>query len=268
MRNLISESLLDISPGKQVGEKSGWREEKSCRAKQKGEIISIDPKNRGLLKRIHDSAWAWDLFQGPVYNRLIENAAADYFDFLTDLLRAEAPRRLLDVGAGAGAMSLKLAEIYPAAEITGIDYAPQQVRAAQDRAKRAAITNCSFQLGNAMHLPFASESFDLVISSNSLKHWPDPVRGLAEIRRVLHPGAKAFTAEADRGASPAALQIFASKYCRWYLCPPLMRWCLRKVVFGHSYTADEAKRFARRAGFQTIISREVPGPFFLVITVK
>jgi len=236
--------------------------------RKRGVIISIDPERKNLLKRIHDSAWAWDLFQGPVYNRLIENAAADYFAFLADALRVEAPQRLLDVGAGAGTMSLMLARYFPATAITGIDYAPRQVRAARKRTARAAITNCTFMLGNAMHLPFAQESFDLAMSVNSIKHWPDPVRGLAEIKRTLIPGAKAFIAEADRAAAPAALQNFAAKYCPWRLCPPLLRWGLHKVVFGQSYTAGETASFARRAGFQDIAIQEVPGPFFLVIMVK
>lgn len=38
------------------------------------------------------------------------------------------------------------------------------------------------------HLPFEDGSFDLVLHSDTLEHVPDPVRGLAECRRVLRPG--------------------------------------------------------------------------------
>jgi len=37
-------------------------------------------------------------------------------------------------------------------------------------------------------LPHADESFDLVVHSDTLEHVPDPVRGLAECRRVLRDG--------------------------------------------------------------------------------
>ncbi|MDI9569348.1 MAG: class I SAM-dependent methyltransferase [Pseudomonadota bacterium] len=233
----------------------------------------IYPGERGFLKRIHDSAWAWDIFQGPIYNRLIGPAAADYFFTLADRVEREAhgcaaPMRILDVGAGAGTMSLLLARALPSLAITGIDYSPGQVRAARRMKKRAGLDNCRFQLGNAMNIPFAAESFDLAISVNSIKHWPDPVRGLVEIGRVLRPRSRAFIAEVDRRASPAALREFADKYRAWFIWPPAMRWCLGNVVFGNSYTTGEVADFASRAGFSAVSIQEVPGPFFLVSATK
>jgi len=41
-------------------------------------------------------------------------------------------------------------------------------------------------------MPFADGSFDLVISTLSMHHWADPTAGLAEIGRVLRPGARAL----------------------------------------------------------------------------
>jgi len=178
------------------------------------------------------------------------------------------PVQILDVGAGAGTMGLLLARTLPSPAITGIDYSPGQVRAAQEMKRKSGLDNCRFQLGNAMDIPFADESFDLVISVNSIKHWPDPVRGLAEIRRVLRPRSRAFIAEVDRNTSPAGLREFADKYCAWYVWPPVMRWCLRNVVFGNSYTAGEVTNFACRAGFSAVSLQEVPGPFFLIVLTK
>lgn len=43
-------------------------------------------------------------------------------------------------------------------------------------------------------MPYADETFDLVVHSDTLEHVPDPVRALAECRRVLRPGGEcAFT---------------------------------------------------------------------------
>jgi len=229
---------------------------------------AIAPGNKGLLKRIHDSAWAWDLFQGPVYNRLIFKAAADYFDAVIRLAGKGAPARILDVGAGEGVVSLRLATANPDAAVVGIDYALMQVRAANRLKKKEQVLNCTFQQGNAMALPFPEASFDRVVSVNSIKHWPDPARGLSEIRRVLRPRGQAFISEADRSASPEALLAFSENYRAWYIWGALMRWCLRNVVFGKSYTAAELKTIAGRAGFSDTIIQAAPSPFFLLVLTK
>jgi SAM-dependent methyltransferase len=55
-----------------------------------------------------------------------------------------------------------------------------------------------------LSMPFADHSFDLVLHSDTLEHIPDPVRGLAECRRILRPG----------GACCFTVPIIASKLTR------------------------------------------------------
>jgi len=165
-------------------------------------------------------------------------------------------------------VSISLAKANPDAAVVGIDYARTQVGAANRLKKRERVVNCTFQQGNAMALPFPDMSFDRVVSVNSIKHWPDPVQGLSEIRRVLRPRGQAFISEADRSASPEALLAFSEKYRAWYICGPLMRWILRNVVFGKSYTAAELKTIAGRAGFSDTTIQVAPGPFFLLVLTK
>ncbi len=165
-------------------------------------------------------------------------------------------------------MSLRLAKANPDAVVVGIDYAMMQVRAANRLKKKEQVLNCSFQQGNAMALPFSEAAFDMVVSVNSIKHWPDPARGLSEIRRVLRSGGQAFISEADRSVSPEALLAFSEHYRAWYIWGALMRWCLRNVVFGKSYTAEELKTIAIRAGFSDTITQAAPGPFFLLVLTK
>jgi ubiquinone/menaquinone biosynthesis C-methylase UbiE len=199
---------------------------------------------------------------------LILKAAADYYDILLGLAVKGAPTRILDVGSGAGVLSLRLAKAQPGAFVVGIDYALMQVRAANRQNKKEQIRNCSFQQGNAMALPFSEAVFDMVVSVNSIKHWPDPVLGLSEIRRVLCPRGQAFISEADRSASPEALLSFSEKYRAWYVWNSLMRWCLKNVVFGKSYTVSEIKSIAAEAGFSNAVRQDTPGPFFILALTK
>jgi ubiquinone/menaquinone biosynthesis C-methylase UbiE len=55
--------------------------------------------------------------------------------------------------------------------------------------------------GDGHHLPFASGSFDLVVSSFALHHWADPVQILDEIARVLRPGGRYYIADICREAN-------------------------------------------------------------------
>ena len=122
-----------------------------------------------------------------------------------------------------------------------------------------------FIQADAMALPFADDSFDVVISAASLKHWSDGKRGLEEIRRVLAPRGIAFVGEADRGGSDEEILRFARKFTAWYVWDPFMRWYTRRVVFGQSYTQEEATSIAAAAGFADVSVQKPDGwPFFLM----
>jgi len=102
------------------------------------------------------------------------------------LTLAPAPRRVLDVGCGTDYLLRQLAARCPqAVELVGIDPAPSMITAA-----RAAATDDRLQLlgGHAEELPFATGTFNLVVSSTSFDHWSDQQAGLAQCARVLAPG--------------------------------------------------------------------------------
>ncbi|WP_016683933.1 class I SAM-dependent methyltransferase, partial [Yersinia pestis] len=52
------------------------------------------------------------------------------------------------------------------------------------------LTNIEIQQGLAESLPFADQSFDIVISRYSAHHWHDVGKALREVKRVLRPGGK------------------------------------------------------------------------------
>ena len=105
-----------------------------------------------------------------------------------------APQNILDVGCGIGGSSLYLADKF-AAEVTGITLSPRQVSRARERAISAGLEeSVEFQLANALKMPFADNSFDLVWSLESGEHMPDKAQFLAECYRVLKPGGKLLLA--------------------------------------------------------------------------
>jgi SAM-dependent methyltransferase len=93
-----------------------------------------------------------------------------------------AGRRVLDAGCGLGYGSGMLAA-GGAKEVTGVDLAEEVVAAA-----RAAVPEARFETGDVRSLPFADDSFDLVVCFEVIEHVADQEATLDELRRVLAPG--------------------------------------------------------------------------------
>ncbi|MDB9496767.1 methyltransferase domain-containing protein [Spirulina major CS-329] len=112
-------------------------------------------------------------------------------DLIEELLawgNIQAPRTILDVGCGIGGSTLHLARKYQA-NATGVTLSPIQAGRAKERALEAGLTpHVDFQVADALALPFADQSFDLVWSLESGEHMPDKQQFLRECYRVLKPG--------------------------------------------------------------------------------
>ncbi|KAL5979574.1 Gamma-tocopherol methyltransferase, chloroplastic [Asimina triloba] len=99
------------------------------------------------------------------------------------------PRRIVDVGCGIGGSSRYLARKYGAI-CKGITLSPVQAQRAQDLAVNLGLgSQVSFQVADALQLPFPDGEFDLVWSMESGEHMPDKTKFVSELVRVAAPGA-------------------------------------------------------------------------------
>ncbi len=121
---------------------------------------------------------------GGAYGRLFKQL---HHDTLTELLSASPPVQVLDVAAGTGHGTELLAAL--GFHVTSVDLTEEMLAAARQRMRDKGLT-AGFVLGNAFALPFADETFPLVISSRFLHLWPqDQQRVLiGEMARVLKRG--------------------------------------------------------------------------------
>ena len=101
-----------------------------------------------------------------------------------------SPENIIDVGCGIGGSTLYLAQKF-GSSATGITLSPVQASRAQERAMEAGLSDrVNFAVANALEMPFADDTFDLVWSLESGEHMPDKAKFLAECYRVLKPGGK------------------------------------------------------------------------------
>lgn len=108
---------------------------------------------------------------------------------LLELLHPSQGSRLLDVGAGTGAVALQAAGyVGPTGQVIGTDVAVAMVSLANQAAAEQGLTSVTFHQMDAEQLDFPDASFDAVTCAFSLFQFPDMSQALAEMWRVLKLG--------------------------------------------------------------------------------
>ena len=136
---------------------------------------------------------------GAEYDREHELGTREFFDeveryryqeyapWMPRLMEFEKFRgaRLLEVGCGMGTDLLQFAR--GGARCTGVDLTPRSVEITRHRFKLYGAQG-NFMISDGEHLPFRSESFDVVYSNGVLHHTPDTAGSIREVHRVLRAG--------------------------------------------------------------------------------
>jgi len=99
---------------------------------------------------------------------------------------------VLDLATGTGEPGISLAQrVGPRGLVTAVDQSSELLDIAAKRAQDKNLLNFMTQQADAHHLPFADQSFDLATCRFGVMFFSDFQRALAELRRVLKPGARA-----------------------------------------------------------------------------
>lgn len=130
--------------------------------------------------------------------------------------------RLLDVGCGAGSITVGLARAVAPGEVIGTDVEPAALLDAEARADAAGCANVLFEEASVYALPFPDASFDVVHAHQVFQHLARPVDAAHEVLRVLRPGGIFGSRDADY-----------STMAHWPPCPTLDRW----ISLYHAVTA-------------------------------
>ncbi|NTU83581.1 MAG: class I SAM-dependent methyltransferase [Chloroflexales bacterium] len=146
-------------------------------------------------------------YLGPRAVRLVYQIGARHYDqvrassqpaadaalrpLLHAALAATARPSILDIATGTGRVPMLLCED-PAfvGQVAALDLTPLMLREARRKARSLCpASEVGWHLAEAGSLPWASAAFDLVTCLEALEYFPRPRRALAEMARVLRPGA-------------------------------------------------------------------------------
>jgi ubiquinone/menaquinone biosynthesis C-methylase UbiE len=114
----------------------------------------------------------------------------------------------LDIGCGTGFLSLELAA--RGHKVTGIDFAPEMLALAKDKAAKAGAA-IRFEHADAENLRFAPASFDLVITRHVLWTLPHPEAAISEWIRVLRPGGRLAVIDGHSLVAPGEEQAYSAR---------------------------------------------------------
>ena len=108
---------------------------------------------------------------------------------MVDHVVPAAPARVLDVATGTAGVALQLADRTPG-HIVGVDLTEAMLRRGRENVAHAhAERRVQLANGRAEQLPFPDDAFDALTFTYLLRYVDDPAATLAELARVLKPGA-------------------------------------------------------------------------------
>jgi demethylmenaquinone methyltransferase/2-methoxy-6-polyprenyl-1,4-benzoquinol methylase len=106
----------------------------------------------------------------------------------------------VDVACGTGALTRDLQALAPEAQVVGMDFSHGMLARAEPGLRLAAA--------DALALPLADASVDVVTIAFGLRNLPEPGQGLLEFRRVLRPGGRLVVCEFSQPVVPVFREVY------------------------------------------------------------
>ena len=110
----------------------------------------------------------------PIEQRMMRG----FFGAFDRFLASTRPTRILEIGVGEGIVTSRVIERFTGVPVIGLDLPDEELVAHW----QSRDLSCAF--GDASHLPFPDDAFDLVMAIEVFEHLPDPPAAMAELARV------------------------------------------------------------------------------------
>lgn len=169
-----------------------------------------------------------------VYDQRWHRYVTRTLDFFETWVALSHTEKVLDVACGTGEFERIVLAKNPEQRIVGVDISEQMLAIAQR--KLQPFSSVSFAVANTSDLPFADQSFDVVVSANAFHYFDHPDTALREMKRVLK----------------SAGRVIILDWCRDFLVCQICDVLLKLIDPAHRqcYTQKEFHHLLTTTGFE------------------
>lgn len=160
-------------------------------------------------------------------------------------------KRVLEIGCGRGGFACWLAtQVHTPKEVVACDFSTTAVQMGQRYSKENNINNITWKEADIMNIPFPDNSFDTVISCETIEHVHDPAKAVKELARVLRPGGRLFLTTPNyfnffgiyrgyRAIIGRPFQEAGQPINKFVMLPVTLRWLKRTGIKVETYGSED-----------------------------
>lgn len=167
-------------------------------------------------------------------------------------LKTDDPKTILDIATGTADMAILACHILDPDRIEGIDISAQMLERGKKKVDKEGLSSkIHLQIGDSEAINFSSNTFDGGMVAFGVRNFENLEKGLAEIHRVLKPGARLVILEFSKpkywgmnSLYNLYMKIVAPKMAGWF----------SKNKEAYDYLCESAKAFPERQNFVNILN--------------
>ena len=209
--------------------------------------MNFDNKNKDTIKVLFNQiARKYDLMNNFMSFFLHKNIKLSAVKNSIDKLGYD-PKRILDICCGSGDISIMFKNLFPDAEVIGLDFSEEMLKIAKERADNIEFLQCDVTKENY----FLEGKFDICFISFGLRNLPDIDKFLNTIKKYINEGG--VFAILDVGKPNVMLR----PYCHFHynVIIPLLAKIFNKRTAPYKYFIDSIKRYPTQDEILKILTK-------------